>query len=101
MRDFPQKNTYNLDILMPQRHDAPVPQTLRERILDKGKQAWLDTPAGTIDIEVIALAAAREMAILIRERIQAECGMCDGHGYTIETGTDSGHACDGTEESCL
>lgn len=43
------------------------------------------------------LAAFREAQRAIREN----CGACDGHGFTIETGTDSGHACDGTEESCL
>ena len=78
---------------------------IQQRIIEKARRTAIEyaqsIPTHLVRDEVVGLAAAQEMAILIRERIQEQCGMCDGHGFTIEIGTESGHACDGTEASCL
>lgn len=36
----------------------------------------------------------------VRETIQKTCVVCGGAGYIVTTGTETGHGCDGSQESC-
>lgn len=52
-------------------------------------------------IKLLALRASPETGWQqAQQAIRAACGMCDGHGYTIGTGIESGHDCDGTDAMC-
>jgi hypothetical protein len=87
---------------MASRSEKSSAASLREQ----AEQLWLKLECcqrKEDEIDVIEAFARAQRAEALREAERAiveTCSMCDGQGWTVGIGTDYGHACDGTEESC-
>lgn len=83
-----------------------IPPTAKDRIVEAGDQVLLahGRDAGQPEYVTAQLASAVEALTLARERIREKCGMCDGHGFTVEvtTGSTAEHHpdCDGSCRDC-
>lgn len=79
-----------------------APSTLRAQVIAAG-EGWCQA-THSHDNSKAAIAAATTALRAAKERIREQCGMCDGHGYTIEvvSGSRAEHhpECDGSCRDC-